>query len=907
MEEQKRHPVDDDWLQYCGIDPIPQQVETLLQQIDPNEINFDYSFENFTLYILQLQIDNLNRKWNQLEVKKNDIMEDLISVIAIVSKVKVSYSNLLEIQARNFVLIGSEVIPNAMNSFSLSPKDPLSAEYNAISVESARKELKPLINSKIEYILNNSLSYQEFIISESDKAKEVSMDPRDDQSSSSHPELTNIFSHVLSPEKNIIGANSLPILKSSRSFTREFYIQSEQFKQNNMKVKCVKLYSGRTATAEQIVPCVNDLMERTKRWWESGNVLFIGGDHQIQKHLTELIMTYSTCAENKENEYKSFEFIYPADSDWHKLSQHGVNLVTKLCKEAITAIVSMIRVVDPKREIIKCWQEGDHTILFGFEYVIRELAPYFFKSDVALYARSQNREIDAEMFNTWLATMLNAAHVTLFLELAGAYLVGQDGIRLCNSQMLRTSTNIQSRLYSLANKPNYAAISFQIEATLSQMSPLQQKIHWDVRCGTVNEFTFGHCMACDEILECGLNRWVQTDLVGVPTSTINRQLGNFNDKMKRVETFKSIISNERKSSNWKNKEVEKEDDEDDFHDMEEAERKSDYQLRQYVPSFREKRLCFLLNSMILTSTNSISISLKYNIENLSSRRSSTQTTSFSSSSTSSGALHGISKVMGWNMEFLPEVILLSDQNIWKHAQSAMLEFFLRWRESKKSFDAKKKSEKNQIYWDLYSLGQICRPGQWHYTLEKYNIKSIKDSQMKALNRQGTQRLLDRLLLSERAWFSKNGCDEKQFGFPIQLLDLKYMKEAKDRKIEIRGGVKLCELHINSLILRLLTSLKLRSNSSNSTPRIFTDKNKDSPRLSHDTKHLVVVGLTLFNSKIAFKSSPHSIRRIADNILEWIAFQFFECKELCKISICFDDFEGIATNSNFVSDSLPGGG
>lgn len=103
--------------------------------------------------------------------------------------------------------------------------------------------------------------------------------------------------------------------------------------------------------------------------------------------MTELIRMYdimpSVVGDLQTEEIRSLLInIFPVDADWHKLSQHGTNLLSKLCKNAITSLTTMMRVVDPSREIFKTWQEGDFTVQFGFEYIVRELAPFYFKSDV---------------------------------------------------------------------------------------------------------------------------------------------------------------------------------------------------------------------------------------------------------------------------------------------------------------------------------------------------------------------------------------------------------------------------------------------------------------------------------------------------------------------------------------------
>lgn len=250
--------------------------------------------------------------------------------------------------------------------------------------------------------------------------------------------------------------------------------------------------------------------------------------------------------------------------------------------------------------------------------------------------------------------------------MAAVYLVGQDGIRLSHPEMLKTASEYQARLYPLANKPNYAAISTQMESMLHCMNDLQKNIYWSMRSGTTNDKSAGHAMACDELLEWGLNRYVQTKMAGVLTKSINHRMGVLADRDKRLKVFNVLISNVPESTNFTQKFTARtakdrgrsssrittfEIDENEFEgddtlavvpatpvpgiisndtsllaDISRAiispELKNEYESllyeqythkRSYFSSSRERRICIALNENLIWSNNTVSMSIRHNI------------------------------------------------------------------------------------------------------------------------------------------------------------------------------------------------------------------------------------------------------------------------------------------------------
>lgn len=539
--------------------------------------------------------------------------------------------------------------------------------------------------------------------------------------------------------------------------------------------------------------------------------------------------------------------------------------------------------------------------------------------------------------------------------MASVYLVGQDGIRLSHPGMLQTASEFQSRLYSLANKPNYAAIATQMEAMINAMSPLQKHVYWNLRSGTTNEKSAGHAMAFDEILEWGLNRFVQTKMINVLTKSINQRMGVLAEREKRLLVFQAVISNVPETTQFSRKfrqrkpratglstlgtagEAKHEDvdyAEEEPPEITVADIIRDNELmsfiqllqeeykhkRNYVASTRERRLCVALNEALLCSNNTVAWSIRHNVAVAFQRHENIKWSDIDGNNdvgmdklneaTELDVL--LLEIKDFNMKEMNNAVLKSDGQIFLEAEQARIKNFENWRNSYRNYMQSSAeahlryadAPNRRKFWDLYQIGLICKIDQWHWTTERFDNNRKKIAKMVLVNRRDSKRISNRIKKSSKLTIMKLTQESKTIalhGVPSQYMDLKLMEKLKFE------CCKFVDLPLNQILVSLLTSLNLETTTGRGL-RIFNTRGEtkeSGPPLQKGHTHLIADARCFLTSKSAYRAAV-TYDSIAMNILERLALFFREVPTLTHITWCFDDVLAISENKSFFSDTLPGG-
>ena len=257
---------------------------------------------------------------------------------------------------------------------------------------------------------------------------------------------------------NLTDTNQSKYIRTARRIVREDCTKKDSIDESIIVVKFLELLSGSTAKVDDIVKCLLKLLDRCKDWWEDGQVLYVAGDQQVHRLVSEAIIVHGN---DVTTEHKNLKFIFANDSDWHKLAQGGVDILRRLFPDLIQGVINLLRNGQPSRELYSKWQEADFIIQVSFEFITRIYAKKY------LVERSRNNS-----FLRWLRETVSSKHMR-FIEVCMSYLVGMDGIRLDNCDMVRTVSKLQQFMYiPITNKSLYYALSTQMDMVFSVLNPL---------------------------------------------------------------------------------------------------------------------------------------------------------------------------------------------------------------------------------------------------------------------------------------------------------------------------------------------------------------------------------------------------------------------------------------------------
>lgn len=276
----------------------------------------DMNNNSFIIKVIVLQIDNVNRYWSS-ELRTKPKVENLIAVILITVRVPLSLSELLELKRNNCIVFNSSFITGANQAF--EHKD----SYQEIASRENIEQCMPEIKKRINLILANQRVYTEAMAKFNMDIEKRAQDKAEKEKEKMGPQVDGVPDLEMEINENADIDETLKeelskskpscklakeVLNTCRNAIREHTCnnESDQLCQNQIEILNVNLYTAGTSTSMQILPTLLDLLNRTQRWWDDGNVVFIGGDQQIHKHITELV-------ESQKDNHPEIKQLFPLD------------------------------------------------------------------------------------------------------------------------------------------------------------------------------------------------------------------------------------------------------------------------------------------------------------------------------------------------------------------------------------------------------------------------------------------------------------------------------------------------------------------------------------------------------------------------------------------------------------------
>jgi hypothetical protein len=362
---------------------------------------------------LQCLLDNLNIKVSSFEIKGVATMRNLISVMFLVSTMKVSRDGLEAIRDNNYIIFSEHLVFKSFQKFARD--DVIKQMKEKVDGAKIRHEDQKMADKLLVKILRNEHAYDSL-------SEDATEEERND------------------------------VMKSGRQAYREEEVSHGRVGNTDVNILYAKVYDGNINKIE-LKNVVLNLLEGCAEWTNGGNCMPFQGDQQVWKLFLKLIAQYP----------ETFSLLLPMEGRWHQLAQHAAGVVLGVSGDFYESVRSLLAQTASIQDTDVRWQLMDYVISFAHDYFPRLLqriqASFHPLHEFSFLATDDDATV-VKKIHLHL-TSLGDATLSNFIECSLHYEGGMHGLRLSKGNFVFNAADVVGLLGAVVNSTQYFTMFLQ--------------------------------------------------------------------------------------------------------------------------------------------------------------------------------------------------------------------------------------------------------------------------------------------------------------------------------------------------------------------------------------------------------------------------------------------------------------